>query len=102
MIEGPDPRYFDEHEEIPSELLDLMSWELDGDGECLISGWLTRSVSDRLTILEHLQSFLARPPSEFQIYALQTYHSGYMTDTELLAWFQNICHRLELSLRESA
>jgi hypothetical protein len=38
MIEGHDSRYFDEHEEIPSELLDLMSWELDGDGECLISG----------------------------------------------------------------
>lgn len=101
MIEGPDPYYFDEFQEIPQNLIDLMIWGMDGeeDERDKISDWLNGPVPERLSLLEELRGFLARPPSEFQLYALMTYRNDYMNEAELLLLIQDICRRLELSLQ---
>jgi hypothetical protein len=97
MIEGPNPGYFDEYEKIPHDLIKLM--RRGCDEEDLISDWLDLPATQRRELLECLRTFLSKPPSEFQIYSLIMYRDIDSTEAELLAFIEDICRRLELSLQ---
>ena len=97
MIEGPDPQYFTESEQIPPELMELMGWGIDEEDE--IRTWLRLPCEQRAELLSKLRIFLNLPPTSLQLFVLLCERPYESNETELLSFIEDICRRLELSLR---
>lgn len=99
MIEGPDPVYQIEFDQIPPELIEFMDAGYDVDDKDLIADMVELSLEERRALYAKIKNFLSLPPSKFQLFAVASTRGTACKPDETLAIIQAVCTQLELSLQ---
>ncbi|HND33283.1 MAG TPA: hypothetical protein PLA94_24965 [Myxococcota bacterium] len=99
MIEGPDPVYQIEFDQIPPELIEFMDAGYDVDDRDLIADMVGLPLEERRELYAKIKKFLSLPPTEFQLFAIASTRGFACNPGETMAVIHTIRDHLELSLQ---